>query len=180
MSGYYCIVRHVNMNYSSTTYSQFCLKHLAKKSLKKANYTEIPPKTNKKSSPGNFKPNNMLKMTHVRSKKQKCQDKMKGLLALGDITPRTKGNLLETFVSKILKFFFEIKVLIKTSTLAHMSGYYRIVCHVNMNYSGTTYSHFCLKHLAKKALKSKFSRNSPKNKQKLLPWKLRNPKTCLK
>ena len=117
-------------------YSHFCLKHLAKKPLGKANYPEISPKTNKKSSPGNFKPKNMLKMTHVRSKKQKCQDKIKGLLALGDITPRTKSNLLETFVSKILKFFFEIKVLKKTSTLAHMSGYYRIVCHVNMNYSG--------------------------------------------
>ena len=99
MSGYYRIVCHVNMHCSGTMYSQFCLKHLAKKALKKANYPEIPPKTNKKSSPGNFETQNMLKMTHLRSKKQKCQNTIKGLLALGDITPRTKSNLLETFVS---------------------------------------------------------------------------------
>ena len=53
MSGYYRRVCHVNMHCSGTTYSHFCLKHLAKKALK-ANYPEIPPKTNKKSSPGNF------------------------------------------------------------------------------------------------------------------------------
>ena len=62
-----------------------------------------------------------------------------------------------------------------------MSGYYQIVCHVNMHCSGTTYSHFCLKHLAKKALKkANYPEIPPKNKQKILPWKLRNPKTCLK
>ena len=88
-----------NMHYSGTTYSHFCLKHLAKKALKTANYPEIPPKTNIKPSPGNFETENMPKMTHLRSKKQKCQNKIKGLLALGDITPRTKSNLLETFVS---------------------------------------------------------------------------------
>ena len=153
---------------------------LSKKIYKKSKLYRNSPKNKQKILPWKLQTQNMLKMAHVRSKKQKCQDKIKGLLALGDITPRTKSNLLETFVSKILKLFFEIKVLKKTSTLAHMSGYYRIVCHVNMNYSGTTYSHFCLKHLAKKALKSKLSRKSPKIKQKILPWKLRNPKTCLK
>ena len=50
-----------------------------------------------------------------------------------------------------------------------MSGYYRIVCHVNMHCSGTAYSHFCLKHLAKGFKKSKLSRNSPENKQKTFP-----------
>ena len=99
MSGYYRIVCHVNMHCSGTTYSHFCLKHLAKKALKKANYTEITPKTKKNPPLETSKPENMLKMTHVRSKKQKCQKKIKGLLALGDITPRTKSNLLETFVS---------------------------------------------------------------------------------
>ena len=80
-----------------------------------------------------------------------------------------------------IKIFFEIKVLKKTSTLAHMSGYYHIVSHVNMHCSGTTYSHFCLKHLAKKALKkASYPEIPPKNKQKILPWKLRHPKTCSK
>ena len=54
MSAYYRIVCHVNMHCSGRKYSHFCIKHLAKKALKKANYPEIPPKTNKKSSPGNF------------------------------------------------------------------------------------------------------------------------------
>ena len=98
MSDYYCIACHVNMHCSSKTYSYFCLKHLAKKVFKKTNYPEIPPKTNQKSPLETSKPENMLKMTHVRSRKQKCQ-KNKGFLALGDITPRTKSNLLETFVS---------------------------------------------------------------------------------
>ena len=82
MSGYYRIACHVNMRCSSTTYSYFCLKLLAKKALK-ANYPKIPPKTNKVSSPGTSKPENMLKMTHVRSKKQKCQKKNKRALGSG-------------------------------------------------------------------------------------------------
>ena len=35
--------------------------------------------------------------------------KIKGLLALGDITPRTKSNLLETFVSNRYSIFFSSK-----------------------------------------------------------------------
>ena len=74
MSGYYRIACHVNMHCSSTTYSYFCLKLLAKKALKKANYPKTPPKT--KNPPlETSKPENMLKMMHVRSKKQKCQKK---------------------------------------------------------------------------------------------------------
>ena len=99
MSGYYSIVCHVIMHCSGTTYSHFCLKHLAKKALKKANYPENPQKTNKKHPLETSKPENLLKMTHVMSRKQKCQKKQKGLLVLGDITPRNKSNLLETFVS---------------------------------------------------------------------------------
>ena len=112
----------------------------------------------------------MLKMTNVRSKKQKCEKKIKGLLVLGDITPRTKSNLLETFVSNRHYIFFEIKVLKKLSTLANMSGYYCIVCHVNMHCSGTTYSHFCFKHLAKKALKkANYPEITPKTNKKSFP-----------
>ena len=98
MSGYYRTPCHLNMHCSDTTYSHFCIKNLAQKNLKKANYPDILPKTNKKSTLENSKTESMLKMTHVRSKKQKSQ-KIKGLLVLGDITPRTKSNLLETFVS---------------------------------------------------------------------------------
>ena len=78
MSGYYHIVCHVNMHCSGTTYSHFCLKH-SQKSLKKKQIIPKFPKTNKKSSPGNSKPENMLKMTHVRSKKQKCQKNKRAL-----------------------------------------------------------------------------------------------------
>ena len=81
MSGYYHIVCHVNKNMhcSGTTYSHFCLKHLAKKALKKANYSEIYPKTNKNPPLETSKPENRLKMTHVRSKKQKCQKNKRAL-----------------------------------------------------------------------------------------------------
>ena len=71
---------------------------LSKKSLKKANYPKIPPKKTKNPPLQTSKPENMLKMTHLRSKNRNVK-KIKGLLALGDITPRTKSNLLETFVS---------------------------------------------------------------------------------
>ena len=79
MSGYYRIVCHVNMHCSGTTYSHFCLKHLAKKALKKANYPEIPQKKKTKKPPlETSKPENMLKMTHARSKKQKRQKRVLG------------------------------------------------------------------------------------------------------
>ena len=99
MSGYYCIVCHVNTPCSGTTYSHFCLKHLAKKALKNQIIPKFPQKQTKNPPLEISKPENMLKMTHVRSKKRKCPKKLKGLLVLGDITTRTKSDLLETFVS---------------------------------------------------------------------------------
>ena len=58
----------------------FTLLHqtLSKKALKKANYPEIPPKTRKNPPLKTSKPENMFKITHVRSKKQKCQKKALG------------------------------------------------------------------------------------------------------
>ena len=41
--------------------------------------------------------------------------KLKGLLAVGDINPRTKSNLLETFVSNRYSFFFQVKLQKKPS-----------------------------------------------------------------
>ena len=83
MSGYYRIPCHVNMHCSGTTYSHFCIKHLAQKAFKKANYPEIPPKTNKKSSLETSKPENKLNMTHVRSKKNRNVKKIKRALGSG-------------------------------------------------------------------------------------------------
>ena len=65
---------------------------------KKQIIPKFPQKQTKNPPLETSKPENMLKMTHVRSKKQKCQ-KNKTALGSGDITPRTKSNLLETFVS---------------------------------------------------------------------------------
>ena len=79
MSGYYRTPCHLNMHCSGTTYSHFCIKHLAQKNLKKANYPEFHPKTNKKSTLETSKPESMLKMTQVRSKKQKCQKNKRAL-----------------------------------------------------------------------------------------------------
>ena len=98
MSGYYRIVCHVNMHCSEITYLDFCIKYLAKKA-KKANYPEIPPPPKRKNPPlENSKTENMLEMTQVRCENKNVK-KIKALLLLGDITLRTKINLLETFVS---------------------------------------------------------------------------------
>ena len=93
----------------------------------------------------------MLEMTHVRSKKQKCQKK--GSWFWETLLPEPRVICLKLSFLTDIKFFLEIKVLKKPSTHAHMSGNYRIVCHLNMHCSGTTHSHFCIKHLAKRALK---------------------------
>ena len=75
MSGYYRIVFHVNMHCSGTTCSHFCLKQLAKKALKKQIIPKFPQKQTKNPPLETSKPENMLKILHVRSKKQKCQKK---------------------------------------------------------------------------------------------------------
>ena len=77
----------------------FTLLHqtLSTTALKKQNIPKFTKKQTKNPSLETSKPENMPNMTHVRSKKQKCQ--IKELFVLGDITPRTKSNLLETFVS---------------------------------------------------------------------------------
>ena len=79
-----------------TLLPQTLIKRIKKK---KKIIPKFPQKQTKNPPLETSKPENMLKLTHVRSKKQKCQKKIKGLLALGDIAPRTKSNLLETFVS---------------------------------------------------------------------------------
>ena len=75
MSGCYHISCHVNMHCSGATYSHFCIEHLAKKLKKNANYPKIPPKTKKNPPLETSKPENMLKMTHVRSKKEVKKNK---------------------------------------------------------------------------------------------------------
>ena len=85
----------------------FTLLHqtLSTKSFKKQIIPKIPQKQTKYPPQETSKPENMLKMTHVRSKKQKRQ-KNRRALVLGDITPRTKSNLLETFVLTDIKNLF--------------------------------------------------------------------------
>ena len=76
MSGYYRIVCHVNMHCSGTTSASNTWQ---KNYKKRENYPEIPPKTNKKPPLETSKPENMLKMTQVRSRKQKCQKNKRAL-----------------------------------------------------------------------------------------------------
>ena len=105
----------------------------------------------------------------------------KGLLALGDITPKTKSNLLETFVSNRCSIFFSSKTAKKTFwTWQHG---WLFLHSMSLKHALLRYNAFKLLHqtLSKRILKKiKLSRNYPKNKQKNLPWKLRNLKTCLK
>ena len=82
MSGYYLIASYVNMRCSGTTFSPFCIKRLAKKALKKQIIPKFPQKQTKHSRRETSKPKNMLKMTLVRNKKQKCQ-KIKRALGSG-------------------------------------------------------------------------------------------------
>ena len=79
MSGYYSITCHVNIHCSGTTYSHFCIKHLAKRALKKQIIPKFYQKQTKNPPLETSKPENMLKMTHLRSKKQKCQKNEKPL-----------------------------------------------------------------------------------------------------
>ena len=79
MSGYYRIACHVNMHCAGTTYSQFCIKQFAKSAFKKAKYPEIPQKQTKNPPLETSEPENMLKMTHVRSKKQKFKKNKRAL-----------------------------------------------------------------------------------------------------
>ena len=85
------------MHCSGTTYSHLSIRDLAKK-LKNQIIPKFAPKQRKNPPRETLKPENLLKMTHVRSKNQKCQKKIEGHLGVGDFTPRTKSNLLETFV----------------------------------------------------------------------------------
>ena len=87
---------------------------LSKKDLKMQIIPKFPQKQTKNPPLETSKPENVPKMTHVRSKKQKCQKKIKGLFALGDITPRTKSNLLEIFVSNRYPIFISSKIAKKT------------------------------------------------------------------
>ena len=75
MSGNYPIACLVNMHCSGTTYSHFCVKQLAKRALKKQIIPKFLQKQTKNTPLENSKPENMLKMTNVRSKKPKCQKK---------------------------------------------------------------------------------------------------------
>ena len=75
MPDYYCIVRHVNRHCSGTTYSQFCIKHLAKKAKKTKIIPKFPQKQRKNPLLETLKPENTLKKTHVTSQKQQCQKK---------------------------------------------------------------------------------------------------------
>ena len=59
----------------------FTLLHqtLIKKSFKKSNYPEIPPKTIKNPPLEVSKTEDMLKMTDAKNKKQKCQKNKRAL-----------------------------------------------------------------------------------------------------
>ena len=81
-SVYYCIVCHVNMHCSGTTYSHFSIKQLAKKAKKKQIIPKSPPKQRKDPPLETSKPENMFKMAHVTDKTQKCQ-KIKRALGSG-------------------------------------------------------------------------------------------------
>ena len=72
MSGYYRLAcqKHALLRHNILT-----LLHqtVSKNSLKEANYSEIPPKNKKNTPLETSKTENLLKMTQVRSKKQKYQ-----------------------------------------------------------------------------------------------------------
>ena len=80
-----------------------------KKSLKNANNPNFAQKQRENPHRENLKHENVLKMTHVRIENKKCQ-KMKGHMVLGDITPKTKSNLIETFISNRYSNFFINKI----------------------------------------------------------------------
>ena len=108
----------------------------------------------------------MLKMTHVRSKKQKCQKKIKGLLALGDITPSTKSNLLETFVSNRYSIFFQVKLQKKPSEHGWLFLHSMSLKHPLLRHNTFTLLH---QTLIKKELKKNYPELPPKTNKKPSP-----------
>ena len=115
----------------SYRYSNFFINNSAKK-----------PKSKENSSQKVLKREKCLKW-RTRGVKTKNVKQNKSALGLGDFTPRTKSNLLETFVSNRHSKFFSYK---NAKKLLFTHGYYCIKCLVNMHCSRTTYSHFSIKH----------------------------------
>ena len=158
----------INTSASNTFQKKLKKRKISRNYPKKIN----PPREN-------LKRENKLKMTHKWSKKQKCQ-KMKRHMVLGDIKPRIKSNLLETFVSIRYSNYFINKSVKKTFWtwlnawlfLHSMSCKHALIRH----------NIFTLLHQAfsKKLKKTQITRNSPKNKEKILTEKFWNMEMCLK
>ena len=105
MSGYYHIACHVNIHFSGTTYSHFCIKNFAKKALKKQIIPKFPQKQTKNPPLETSKSEHMLKMTHVMNKKQKCQ-KNKRPLGSGRHNSQNQEYSVRNFrFQQILNFF---------------------------------------------------------------------------
>ena len=119
----------------------------------------------------------MLKMTHVRSRKQKCQKKIKGLLALGDNAPRTKSNLLETFVSNRYSIFFSSKTAKKPFEHGWLFLHSMSLKHALLRYNTFTLLHQTLiKGVKKKKIIPKF----PQKQTKKPPLETLKPENMLK
>ena len=96
--------------------------------------------------------------------------KIKGLLALGDNTPRTKSNLLETFVSNRYSIFFQVKLQKKPSEHGWLFLHSMSVKHALLRYNTFTLLH---QTLSKRILKKEnYPEIPPKTNTKNLPWKL--------
>ena len=153
------------MHCSGETHSQFCIKHLAKEFFfKKKKIIPKFPKNKQKILPRETsKPENMLKMTHVRSKKQMSK---KNKRPLGSGRYYSQSNLLETFVSNRYSNFFSRKTAKKPSEHGWLFLHSMSLKHALLRYKTFTLLH---QTLSKRILKKKLSRNSPKNKEKIVP-----------
>ena len=93
--------------------------------------------------------------------------KIKGLLALGEITPRTKSNLFETFVSNRYSIFFSSKTAKKPSELGWLFLHSMSLKHALIRYNTFTLLH---QTLSKRILKKeKYPEIPPKTNKKSSP-----------
>ena len=168
MPGYSCIVCHVNMHCSAKTYSHFCIKHLAEKAKKERKISGNSPKNKEIKLPRKlWNVKTCLKWGKWREKRTRNVKKRKRALLPEPRVICWKVSFLTDILIILL-----IKVLKKPPELAYMSDYSCIVCHVNMYCSGTTYSHFCIKRIAKSSKKFQIM---PKFPQKQRKTPLREP-----
>ena len=119
---------------------------LSQKSFKKSKLSRNSPKNKQKILPWKHRnPETCLKWRTwgVKNRNVKKKNK-KGSWLWEILLPEPRVICLKLSFLTDIQFFFQVKL---QKNLLNTAGYSCIVCHWNIHCSGTTHSHFCIKHL---------------------------------